>query len=215
MEFLATGSQNMNGASPRVQITFRDMPHSDAVEAVIRERIAKLERYSDCIVSCRVIVQEPIRRHQQGNRFTVTIDVVLPGSELAVGQGNHGARGTDARDNRDHENLYMAIRDSFQAMERQLKTYMAQRRREIRVHEAASPHATVSRLFPQDGYGFITTPEGREIYFHSNSVLNGDWETIELGALVRFAESAGDNGPQASTIELLRNQPLTGTAVAS
>lgn len=187
-----------------VQITFRDIPHSDAVETVIRERVEKLERYSDCITSCRVIVHEPTRRHQQGNLFCVTIDLTLPGAELAVGRGPHG-------DSHAHENMYIAIRDAFQAMERQLKAYMAGRRRENRIH-LAPPHARVSRLFPQDGYGFITTDDGRDIYFHSNSVINGGWEQIEVGSEVRFAEVLGDKGPQASTVECLRIRPPAAAA---
>lgn len=179
-----------------VQVTFRDIPHSDAVETVIRERVAKLERYADCIISCHVIVREPTQRHQQGNQFNITIDLTLPGAELAVGHGDRG-------DSHSNENMYIAIRDAFQAMERQVKAYMSQRRRENKVH-MPPPVARVSRLFPQDGYGFITTPDGRDIYFHSNAVLNGGWTQIEVGSEVRFAEELGDNGPQASTVEHLR-----------
>ena len=179
-----------------LQITFRDIPHSDAVELAIREKVAKLERYSDCITSCRVIVEKPHRRHQQGSLFCVTIDLTLPGAELAVGQSGRG-------ESHSNENMYIAIRDSFHAMDRQLKAYMSQRRRENKVH-VPPPHARVTRIFPQDGYGFITTPEGRDIYFHSHSVLNGGWNQMDIGTEVRFAEEMGDNGPQASTVECLR-----------
>jgi ribosomal subunit interface protein len=180
-----------------LQITFRDMPHSDAVETAVREKVAKLERYSNCITSCRVIVQEPTRRKQQGNLFCVTIDITLPGAELAVGQGSHG-------DSHANENVYVAMRDAFDAMEKQLKAYMAHRRHENRVHISPQPHARVSRIFPQDGYGFLTTADGREIYFHTNSVINGGWAEIDVGSEVRFAEELGENGPQATTVEYLK-----------
>jgi cold shock CspA family protein/ribosome-associated translation inhibitor RaiA len=180
-----------------LQITFKDVPHSDAVEAAIRERVAKLERYSDCIISCRVIVQEPTKRRQQGNLFCITIDLTLPGAELALGHGGHG----DAHSN---ENVYVAMRDSFHAMERMIKAYMAQRRHENKVHVYPQPLARVSKIFPQDGYGFLTTSDGRDIYFHTNSVLNGGWEQMDVGTEVRFAEELGDNGPQATTVECLR-----------
>lgn len=179
-----------------LQITFRDVPHSDAVEKAIRERAAKLERFSDCIISCRVIVHEPHRRRQQGDHFGLTIDVTIPGAELAVGYG-----GNDQR--QEHENFYVAMRDSFKAIERQLKDAMALKRRETKLHTIAKPFARVSRLFPQDGYGFITTEDGREIYFHSNAVLNDGLNDLEVGSEVRFTEELGDKGPQAATLECL------------
>jgi ribosomal subunit interface protein len=180
-----------------LQITFRDIPPSDAVAASIRERVQKLERFCDCIMSCRIVVQEPHRRHQQGSLFSVTIDLTVPGAELAV--GGSGSTGDDHA----HENMYVALRDAFAAMQRKLQAYMHQRRHDNRVHEA-QPRARVTRIFPQDGYGFITTPDGREIYFHTNAVLGGRWEEMEVGTEVRFAEEPGDNGPQASTVECLR-----------
>ena len=179
-----------------LQITFRDMPQSDAIADLIRERVAKLERYCNVMMSCRVVIQEATRRRHQGNLFCLTLDVTVPGAELATGHGNRGEPHA-------YEDIRLAIRDAFQAMERQLKTYMAQRRREIKVHPS-QPVARVTRLFPQDGYGFITTPEGRDVYFHTNAVINEGWEEIDIGSEVRFAEEMGDNGPQATTVECLR-----------
>src|SRR5689334_9712730 len=141
-----------------LQITFRDLAHSNAIEAEIRERVEKLEKIAKVLMSCRVTVQRANRRHHQGNLFDISIQANVPGAELAVG---HGSRGN----NHAHEDVYVAIRDAFLAMRRQLETYMAQRRRETKPH-AHSPHAKVVRLFPQDGYGFLQTEDGREIYFH-------------------------------------------------
>jgi cold shock CspA family protein len=58
------------------------------------------------------------------------------------------------------------------------------------------------RLFPEDGFGFLEAPDGREVYFHRNSVLEG-FETLEVGSEVRFAEEQGIEGPQASTVSLV------------
>jgi cold shock CspA family protein/ribosome-associated translation inhibitor RaiA len=180
-----------------LQITFKGVTPSVAVETVIRERVAKLERYAGGrLIACRVFVQEPNRRHQQGDLFTVSIDLTLPGAELAVGNCSH-------RENQGHENVYVAIRDSFQAMERKLKDFMAMRRKETKTHAIYKPQATVSRLFPQDGYGFITTSDGREIYFHLNAVIGDGRDALDVGSEVRFTEELGDQGPQASTVEHL------------
>jgi cold shock CspA family protein len=190
-----------------LQITFRGVEPSDAVESAIRERADKLERYAGGrIIACRVIVQEPNRRHQQGDLFAISIDLTLPGAELAVGD-------CVRRDNQAHENIYVAIRDAFGAMERKLKDHLAIRRREMKTHVINKPFAKVTRIFPQDGYGFITTPEGREIYFHLNSVIDDAWIDLDVGSPVRFTEELGDQGPQATTVEFLGNR--RGRAAAS
>lgn len=190
-----------------LQITFRGVPQSNAVEAAIRERAAKLDRYAGGrIISCRVFVQEPNHRKQQGDLFAVSIDLTLPGAELAVGNSTH-------RENHAHEDIYVAIRDSFQAMERKLKDHLAMRRREVKTHQPPKPHARVSRLFPRDGYGFITTEDGRDIYFHSNSVIDDGFESLDVGAEVRFTEVLGEKGPQATTVEFVapkRQQQIAG-----
>lgn len=189
-----------------LQITFRGVPPSVAIETVIRERVAKLERFAGGrIIACRVFVQEPNRRHQQGDLFSVSIDLTLPGAELAVGNCSH-------RENQSHENVYVAIRDSFSAMERKLKDFQAMRRKEIKTHAIHKPHATVSRIFPQDGYGFITTPEGREIYFHLNAVIGDDRDMLDVGSEVRFTEELGDQGPQATTVEHLSSKRTRAAA---
>lgn len=188
-----------------LQITFRGIRHSNAVEDAIRERAAKLDRYSgERLISCRVTVQEPNKRHHQGDLFAVTIEVTLPGIELAVG---HNTRS----ENQAHEDVYVAVRDAFQAMERQVKDHLAKRRQEVKSH-SPKPYARVTRLFPQDGYGFITTNDGRDIYFHVNAVINEGLVDLDVGVEVRFTEELGDNGPQATNIEFVRKpqqQPAT------
>jgi len=90
-----------------LQVTLRDMPHSDAVEAAIRRKVAGLERVYARITAVRATVEAPHHHHHQGNLFTVKLDVTLPGGEIVV--------------NRDHaEDVYVALRDAFQAARRQL-----------------------------------------------------------------------------------------------
>jgi cold shock CspA family protein len=64
----------------------------------------------------------------------------------------------------------------------------------------------VARLFPEEGYGFLRTPEGREIYFNARSVLKNGFPRLRVGSLVRFVEEAGEEGPQASTVTPLRRR---------
>jgi ribosomal subunit interface protein len=108
-----------------VQVTFRDMPVSDAVEAACWDEAAKLERYFERITSCRIVVAESHRRHQKGNLFEVRIVLNVPGRELVVNR-EPPAHHTD-------EDVYAAIREAFDTARRQLEEYVDRLRRHVRV----------------------------------------------------------------------------------
>lgn len=174
----------------RLQITFRDMDASDALRSAISDRAAELERFCGDIMSCRVMVESPHRHHQKGQLYHVRIELTVPGEEIMVNR-NPG-------DDHAHEDVHVALRDAFHAARRELQDHVRRRRSQVKAHEGP-PHAIVSRLFPYEGYGFLTTADGREIYFHRNSVL-GAFDELELGTEVRFAEEMGAEGPQASSV---------------
>lgn len=176
------------------QITFRDMDHSDAIEARIRERVAKLEEFCERITSCRVVVEAPHRHHAKGKLYNVRIDLIVPGGEVVVNREEHA--------NHAHEDVYVAIRDAFDSAQRQLQDFVRRQRGDVKAHEPPD-HGRVIRLFPEEGYGFIETPDGREIYFHRNAVLNDGFEKLEVGSEVRYvvAVGEGESGPQASTVK--------------
>jgi len=177
-----------------LQITFRHMDPSAAVEERIHEEAAGLEKFCDSIMSCRVVVESPHEHHHQGQLFHVAIDLKVPNKELVV---THGHKQDHA-----HEDVYVAIRDAFNEMQRQLQDFVRQQRGKVKAHEAP-PHGRVSLLVPDEDYGRIETPDGREIYFHRNSVLDNAYDKLEIGNEVRFSEEPGDEGPQASTVQLV------------
>lgn len=108
-----------------LQITFRDMPASDPIEERIRERASKLERFHDRITGCKVVVSAPHRHQHKGNLYSVTIDLTVPGGEVVVNN--------DSSDKQSHEDVYVAIRDAFDAAERQLESFARKRREQRRV----------------------------------------------------------------------------------
>lgn len=174
-----------------LQITFKDIDSSDAVEANIREKVEKLERFSNHLMSCRVVVEAPHRHGHKGKLYNIGIDLGLVGGELAVshqGPLDHA-----------HEDIYVAIRDAFDAAVRQLEDYDRKRRGKVKAHEVPV-HGTVAGL-SQD-HGFIDTTDGRQIYFHKNSLIHGDFEELEAGDEVRLVihPGEGEKGPQASTV---------------
>jgi ribosomal subunit interface protein len=170
-----------------LQITARDISLSEAAEADIRAKAANLETYYDGVMGCRVVVEGPGRHHRKGP-FTVRIDLSVPGAELVV-------------DRQADEDLYVAIRDAFDAARRRLEDYARRQRGAVKSHEE-SHRAWVNRLFPGEGYGFLETPDGREIYFHRHSVLHPGFDRLAIGTEVRFVEEPGEKGPQASTVAI-------------
>lgn len=109
-----------------IQITFKDFPHSDAVEMHIREKAAKLETFYPNIIGCHVTVELPHKHQHQGKQHNVRIDIKVPGSEIVV--------------NRDkHEDIYVALRDAFDAAKRQVEEYGRRQRGDVKHHASKQP----------------------------------------------------------------------------
>jgi cold shock CspA family protein len=157
-------------------------------EALIRDKASKLDRIYDRIISCRVKVDIPHRSQRSGLMYNVRIDITVPGGELIV------KREPD-------EDLHAAIVNSFETAQRRLKEHAEKQRGEVKTH-LEKPQARVIRIFPEQGYGFIVTHEGREIYFHRNAVLDGKFAALNVGMEVTFIEETGDEGSQASSVGL-------------
>jgi ribosomal subunit interface protein len=187
-----------------LQITFRHMDPSDAVAARIRERAEALERFFDRIVSCRVVVECQHPRRQQGNLFRVRVDLKVPGGEIVVGR--------DPEAHHAHEDVYVAIRDTFDATRRLLEDHVRQGRGDVKLH-AVPDHGRIARLLPDRDCGFIASGDGDEIYFHRNSVTNGGFDRLAIGDEVRFVahHSESAEGPQASTVVPLGKHHLPPT----
>lgn len=175
-----------------VEISFRGIPRWEKAEAEVRARAAELERF-DRITSCRVLIEAPHRRQQKGQHYHVRIDLTVPGREIVVKR--------DPTQPRSHEDPYLAIRDAFRAARRQVQDYVRERRGLVKTHEAP-PHGRVTKLFPEEGYGFVETADGEEVYFHRNAVFDG-FDALEVGSEVRFTEEQGERGPQAASVRLV------------
>ena len=106
-----------------LQVTLKDMPQSEAVESRIREKAEKLGRFYDRIISCRVVVESPQRHQHQGKLYSVRIDLTVPGAELVANR---------AQD----EDIYVAVRNAFVAITRQLEDFARRQRGEVKTHSA-------------------------------------------------------------------------------
>jgi ribosomal subunit interface protein len=108
----------------KVQVTFRKIPHSDAVEAYVLEKASKLDRVSDRITACHVAIESPHRHHQTGREYRVRVDLIVPGTELVASHAPEDST----------EDVYAAVDRAFDVAVRQLKEHVQRQRGEVKAH---------------------------------------------------------------------------------
>ena len=179
-----------------LEITYRGVERTEALDALIRRKVDKLERFCNYLIGARVTVESSQQHQRSGSSYRVGIYLsVPPGHELVVKRGES--------EGHLHQEPATVVRDAFNAAERQLKELMEKQRGEVKSHPEQERMALVDKLFPEEGYGFLKTVDGRVLYFHRNSVLFDDFDRLAIGTGVRYVESMGDKGPQASTVQIV------------
>jgi cold shock CspA family protein len=139
------------------------------------------------------VVAAPHRHHRKGVRYNVRIDLTVPGREIVVNR--------DQQLDHAHEDVFVAIRDAFRAVRRRLEDHARRQRGDVKAH--ASPSVgRICRLFPDGGYGFISTPNGGEVYFHRNSLLDASFERLTVGTPVRFSPELAGAGLNAASVRV-------------
>ena len=179
-------------------VTFDDIPVDEHVRDAALEHVADLETFPDRITGCHVVVAQPHRHSRSGRLWSIRVDVVVPGADVVV---NH-----DHPLDHSHEDVYVAMRDAFLAARRRLEDHARRQRGDVKRH-AGRARGRITRLFPERGYGFLETPDGREIYFHEHAVDADVLRQAAVGMPVRFTEEEGERGPQASSVHLRRRRP--------
>lgn len=174
-----------------LQVIFRNLTHSDAIEAEVRKRVAKLEQFYEHIMGCRVTVETVGKHQHQGKLYNVHVDLTVPGGEVVV-----------TRDH-SHEDVYVAIRDALDSAKRKLEDHIRRQRGQVKAHEQPA-HGRVVRLF-EEGYGFIETSDGRELYFDRSNVVDPSFEQLQVGTEVQFLEEMGSEGLQAKRVSAGRH----------
>lgn len=180
------------------KITFHNLDSSVALEDRIRQKIAKLEGKVNDLVGLHVFVEAAHHHQTKGYTYNVRIDATLPGGELVV--SHHPGRNPEK-----HDKVYAAMNSAFMAIERQIARFKeVGQRGSVKIHADNWHDGVVSNLFSDDGFGFLATVPGDEIYFHRNAVQNDRFGELDIGSRVRFvlADHEGDRGPQATTVRL-------------
>jgi cold shock CspA family protein/ribosome-associated translation inhibitor RaiA len=152
----------------------------------IEEELARLQKhYHDPILHARVEIIATA--HHRLGAFAVHLLVNVPGDTITlIRQGDM---------------VMPLLVEAFDALDRRLEQHSQMVQQEIKAHAEVAEHGRVARLFPDDDYGFIETDDGREIYFHAHAVKKGKFSHLKPGTAVRFAQEAGDQGPQAIWVQ--------------
>jgi len=171
-----------------LQITFHGLQPSPAVEAAARDKAHKLDQFCPDIMACRVDIELLHKHRHQGRPYAVRIDVTVPGHELRV-------------DRVEHEDVYVALRDAFDGMKRQIEDDVRLVRGQQKLHPQPL-HGKLVRLNPEQRFGFIETAEGDDYYFAPENVEGALFEHLQEGAEVQFIAEVGAEGRQAKRVSL-------------
>lgn len=180
------------------EITYRGVEKTDDIDALVYEKLEKLEEVCNYINSCQIAIEKPHDRPSHGSPYRVRLDITVPPGHEIVAESNP-SEGTQ------YDPLDAVIRDAFDAAVRQLKKLTRKQREKDRGKTQAGSETTalVTRIFRDEGYGFIKTLDGEEVYFHRNSVLFDDFDRLEIGTGVHCFVEQGEQGPQASTVKIV------------
>ncbi len=183
-----------------LEISYKDVPRDDNIDTLVREKAARLDRFHEQLNSCRIAIEldhRSDREDDSAKAYRVRINMTVPPKkELVVTEKSDMVR--------DRVGLEAVIRKAFSVAERQLRDMKEIQSGEVKEHPHQQAHGIIKEIFPGEGYGFIqSTDDGREIYFHRNSVIEDDFDELEVGNGVRFMVQTGEKGPQASTVKVI------------
>ena len=183
-----------------IEIDFQGMAADTGARDSIIKHVSHLEERFGRIIAGRVVLKAPGGHHKKGGLYEINIRLTLP--ERREVNIDHTAQ-NDER----YSDLNFSINDTFKRARRQLQDQVRKLQGQVKRHEGA-PVGIVAELDPLGEFGLIETEDGREIYFHRNSVLGGEFPHLKVNSRVTYAEEMGEKGPQASTVKLLEKHKL-------
>ena len=174
-----------------LEIAFHNLDPSEALEADIRARFAKLEKLYDRLTTCRVSVEALHKQHRTGNVYECHINMLVPGGELAVSK-----QPKKVKDRFQNPDVYTSVREAFKAAERQLIDHKRQLKEEVTPHQPLF-QGQVAEMHVDEEYGYLLTAEGALLYFNRAAVLAGDFDQYQRGDVVHYIQGEGETGPTA------------------
>jgi ribosomal subunit interface protein len=200
-----------------LQITFKHMDSSEALEELIRERAGRLSRFHPKITGCQVVVEVPRRGAASFKApIAVSVEVVVPGRNPILARS--------AEDRHEMKNDHTAaVNRAFEAIQRQLVKVADLETGNVKQHEEMETGVVVE-VFRDENYGLIQVRGSPDLYFTRNALDEGDFDQVEVGMVVQVIRSSteGPMGPQASSVKLLNarrspqsNKPADNAGEAS
>ncbi|MGF1497016.1 MAG: HPF/RaiA family ribosome-associated protein [Elainellaceae cyanobacterium] len=179
-----------------LQVSYRGVEKTDALDALIQEKVDKLEDACSQLNSCRVSIEKAHVHPDSGSPYRVRIDMTVPPShELAAVKSPGEAT--------QYVPLEAVIREAFDAARRQLVEINRREQEEVKRHPDQEMDGIVKVTFPEKDYGFIKSLDGQDVYFNRGSVLNDDFDRMEVGTGVHFFMVQAEEGPRASTVKIV------------
>ncbi len=182
-----------------IDVSYRGMEKSAAIEELIQKKAAKLEQVCNEVNSIRVALDVDHKRQRSTTTFRVRLDFnVPPGHELCVKRESTGENAKD--------DLYQLVRETFDAAKRQAGKLSEKKSGRVKPHPEHEVQAVISKLFHGEDYGFVRTLNERDVYFHRNSVVYGDFEELAVGDGVALEVTQGEKGLQATSLRLIESR---------
>jgi ribosomal subunit interface protein len=172
-----------------VQIEGRNVSMKPEWRADVEARVNDLQAGRDDLTHARVTLTKS-RGHKQANDIAEALIVVqIPGRTITA--------------RKQEETFEEAIRTAFLAIDGELEKYREKRAsHQLRV-PPVPVHGVISKLFLEEGYGFILQDNGEEVYFHRNAVHDMNFEELQDGTEVSLNVEMGEKGLQATTVNPL------------
>lgn len=212
------------------EIVIKDIVPTPSVDKLLRRGIARLEKVCNYIISTRLSLEQDQGRHRKGNPYRMRIDIRIPDradivvqrssktsqkplegrvhsqslkDEPSLKETQLVASSPTGRRAVREEALPELIRRTFDSARRELEKVVDRQRGDVKTSAQWDNQAFIEKIFREQQYGFLGTPDGQQIYFHKNSVLHKHWENLSVGTIVRYTSELGEKGIQASTVEPL------------
>ncbi len=216
------------------EIILKNVKTTPEIDKLLNRGIAKLEQTCNYIINTHITIEREQGRHQTGNPYRILIDIRIPNrAAIVVSRSSKASKSkmegltvppaslvTDIEPENSvntrvelpkklkvrEEPLQALIRRTFDSARRQLEKEVEKQRGEEKTSAQLQTQAVVEKIFRDEGYGFLRSLDGQQVYFHQNSVLHDHWNNMTAGTIVRYVPELGEKGLQASTVEMV-NKP--------
>ena len=175
-----------------LQIEGRNLEIRKTWQEKIDEEKERLDRHHPGLVHHLRVSIEETSQHKEGGH-EVRLVASVPNDTVVVKRKGEAVR--------------PLLVEAFDTLGNQLKELQRKRRQTTKLPDNVGVPAgdgVIKSLFPFESYGFIVTPEGKEIYFHENALKDVVMEQLAEGDLVRYGRGYGDKGPTAAWVKLAR-----------